>query len=193
MMCVTQYEYSRFEVQLKIFSNIYKIFIFRCIRNARQTGSLRKCAEHTDVPQGLAVFQPLPLGRYRRERELETAANVRPRVLRTAKAECSFPARTHTICTARRVRPSAFERRNVDLRHRLSECAERENWPGAMAVLERQMRWCSLSDEDLRQITWLSTQPAKLIISELRRKRLKWCGETCATCFARYLQFSSGM
>ncbi|CAL6109959.1 Hypothetical_protein [Hexamita inflata] len=28
---------------------------------------------------------------------------------------------------------------NVDLRHRLSECAERENWLGAMAVLERQM------------------------------------------------------
>ncbi|CAL6104571.1 Hypothetical_protein [Hexamita inflata] len=52
---------------------------------------------------------------------------------------------------------------NVDLRHRLSECAERENWPGAMAVFERQMRWCSLSDEDPRQITWLSTQPAKLI------------------------------
>ncbi|CAL6113425.1 Hypothetical_protein [Hexamita inflata] len=52
---------------------------------------------------------------------------------------------------------------NVDLRHRLSECAERENWLGAMAVLERQMRWCSLSDEDPRQITWLSTQPAKLI------------------------------
>ncbi|CAL6109979.1 Hypothetical_protein [Hexamita inflata] len=87
---------------------------------------------------------------------------------------------------------------NVDLRHRLSECAERENWPGAMAVLERQMRWCSLSDEDPRQITWLSTQPAKLIeefrtAPEATSKQM--ANKRCATCFVEphAFWFSSGM
>ncbi|CAL6109963.1 Hypothetical_protein [Hexamita inflata] len=162
IICVI-YEYSRFEVNLKYFRIFYKIFHFRCIRNARQTGSLRKCAEHTDVPQGLAVFQPC------HQAAIGENANLKRRPM----CVTGFPELLKRNVAFRRVRipfarRDAFARLhlknvNVDLRHRLSECAERENWPGAMAVLERRMRWCSLSDEDLRQITWLSTQPAKLI------------------------------
>ncbi|CAL6109965.1 Hypothetical_protein [Hexamita inflata] len=183
----------------KYFPNIYKIFIFDaseiCSTNA---GSLRECAEHTDVPQGLACFS-LYQAALSEERELETAAaSIASAVPRTAKAECSFPARTHTICTARRVR-----------RLRLKERKCGPAPPFYLSALNAKTglaHWRCSNDEcdglfrtGTRDKLHGFQQPAKLIPRnfELRRKRLpsRWReNRTCATCFVETtFQFSSGM
>ncbi|CAL6109977.1 Hypothetical_protein [Hexamita inflata] len=96
---------------LKYF-RIFTKFSFSMHRNARQTGSLRKCAESNACrrsirPRCVLAFHQAAIGENANLKRRPMCVRGFPELLKSGML--SFPARTHTICTARRVRPSAFE------------------------------------------------------------------------------------